>query len=317
MRYRNTAWAGLLASIVLSLFSCADRQQGAALADAGVKASASLSDFYGSLIADVNESTELEAYEGSLRGTPVSEAELKVLNQTATALRARQEVSVAMKSAYTSLKNLSSYDAAGELKKAAASLATSVEGLPMLPASHVDPSALIGDVAGEIAAAKQNHDIVRAAKILQKEIAAIDKLFRSEEPQYQSTIAERGNKVIVVADGLVDLGYLGTAALLEEVPTTLGLEWTGPKEMPGNTTHEAVKQLMHTRVIRFNNAALAATQAEAQVLAQLRQTQSALIAKESTVNMDDISMWIAKANAYLDDIQKLRKPSNATPKENL
>jgi hypothetical protein len=298
---------GVVIVICLSfLLSCVDKTQMAALANAGVTASTSLSDYYGLLAQEVTDVAELEAYEASLRGIRMSAPDFDRLNKTRAALRARQRMAVALDNVYNSLTNLASYDAAAEVKGAATALASSVKGLPILPDSSVDPSALIGDLVGEIAELKQQRDMLKAARVLQKEVLAIQKLFSLETPQYSSIVEERCNKVVLVAKTMIDMGWLGTAALLQEVPPAVGLEWIGPKELTGDDQRTAVKQLLDARISRYADASADATQAEAQLLAELAKQQGAFIGKARNVSVGDVSSLIAKANTYLDYLKTLR-----------
>jgi hypothetical protein len=296
----------VVAVCLCSLVACVDQRDGKALAEAGVSASDSLTNYYDTLAQDLSETRELEAYLGALRGTPVSTRELTVLDKTETAVRQRRRLSVALNSAYRSLMNLSSSNVSADAQAAGTSLSKSLQELTALPASNVDPSALVGQILGDAAGWAQTHDIVKASKLLATQLLVVQKLYSAEANLYRSIAQERGNKIKSVGDDLVDKGFLGTATLIQEVPAALGLEWTGPNVLPG-TDVAAVKSLLDTRIHRFAGSAEGATDAEGQMLEQMVASHKALIEQDKNFSLADFNNLIAKANAYLQDIQELRE----------
>jgi hypothetical protein len=306
MRTFAVTKTALAAVCLCSLVACVDKQDGKALAEAGVSASDSLTNYYDMLAQNLSETRELEAYLGALRGTPVSTAELTTLDQTEAAVRQRRRLAVALNSAYRSLENLSSSNVSADTQAAGTSLSKSLQALTVLPNSHVDPSALVGQILGDVAGWAQTHDIVKASKLLAAQLQVVQSLYSAEANLYRSIAQERGNKIRGVGDELVDKGFLGTAALIQEVPEALGLEWTGPNVLPGSDI-AAVKSLLDARIHKFAGSAEGATDAEAQMLAQMVASHKALIERDKHLSLADFNSLVAKANAYLQDIQELRE----------
>jgi hypothetical protein len=294
----------------LTFFSaCVDRQGGAALADAGVTVSNSLANYYSGLATQVTQTIELEAFNSAIRDIlPPPQSEI---NKTIKALQERRVMASQLGNVYVALKNLSAYDASGEVKEKATNLAATVTKLVPLPG--VDISPLIGEAAGDLAELKQSRDIVKGLKSIQKLVVGVQSIFSSERELYVSFATDRGNKVTSISELFIDKGWLGTSDLIQVVPQVVGVRWTGPKSLPGN--EKAVKALLRTRIVRYTSAAEGAAQAEDSALGGLVQQQAGLLSNDKKLDVPSILSLISKANAYLTIIENLENRPATTTKE--
>jgi hypothetical protein len=117
-----------IGTTALSLsIGCHNPGEASKLADAGIQISSDLQTYYESLASTVEKTSDLEAFESSIRGTAFDAAPL---TQTVLALRQRAAMARQMGDTYKSLSSLAKYNASEEVSNSAQKLTSALQGLP-------------------------------------------------------------------------------------------------------------------------------------------------------------------------------------------
>ncbi len=303
-RYLQIAKCLALIFVLVTISGCADQATGVKLADAGSMTANTLADFYKSLILDRLDTLEIAVFTNALDGGTIDETRRlqELAFREVAALQHREQLAHQMTSTYDALKNLSSYDASGEVKQAVQNLVGQLMKTPALR-GPVDPSSLFGSLAGEVAAWQQSRDIRKGIELLLSNLEKFAVLFEREKPAYNSIAKERGDLIVQVYQRvLIARGQLQLWPEVREMVDKLDL----PTSVSDPQTAEAYKQLVQVRVRRIwvlsENAADNTGQAISQLVSSHRS-----FANGKGANLSEIIAFLKKAQSYLDEIAKLRK----------
>jgi outer membrane murein-binding lipoprotein Lpp len=203
-------WLALVILGVLLLAGCVDCKLGSSLASSGSAAANNLAAFYAGLIQDTIDTLELEAFTSAIRGVSFDTAEQKLLTDHIAELRARQVMAKRLAGFYKAVSDLCSYNASGEVKTAASDLSKSLS-VPSL-GSGINPGAIIGSAAGELAALAQSRDLVKGLKASEPALEKLIDLVTQERKITDAISQERSRKIVDVAAFLVDNDLLATKA---------------------------------------------------------------------------------------------------------
>jgi hypothetical protein len=174
---------------------CINNKDGQKLADSGLAVANSLANYYDTLDQQVDDLVEVEAFSDVLRGLTSSDSQSyqQEMQQTKEALQRRARLARQLASTYQSLKDLSSYDASGEVSSSFDKLGEALAGIPPLKSlsasasatAPVDPSQLVSKGAGLVASWKQSRDIEKAVNGVTETLDGLTKLFGHELPACQ------------------------------------------------------------------------------------------------------------------------------------
>lgn len=311
VKYRlRFVFAVYIALALAGLNGCGNQKAGEELAKAGIAAGNTLGDYYDSLAQDTVDIWEMEAFLASLRGVSLNETQQQELQDQIEALQGRARLARRLVATYNALKTLSSYDASGEVKGAAGKLAEEIREIPVLPHSDVNPSNIIGSLAGDIAAWRQSKDIKRGAKLILETLSKLKKLYDQETSQYKSIALERGNKVSGVAQHLLEKKLVIGLPLLQKASEQLGLPWVADKKpVEDEQTIKAVIEMAKVRTQRMAFMSSDAADNVAMSLSMLITNHQGFQNKQG-LTLGEMLAAIQKAQFYIDEISKLRQESN-------
>jgi hypothetical protein len=299
-----------IAIALMGLICCTDIKSGEELAKAGFAAGNTLASYFDSLAQDVVDIWEMEAFIDSIRGISFTEEAQKMLQEQINALQHRAQLARSLADTYKALQDLSSYDASGEVKIATETLTKEVQEMPMLPKSNVDPSSILGSVAGDIAAWQQARDIKEGSKLILDLLRKFKQLYDSETEAYKSINLERGNKVSVVVEYLLKKKMVLGIPLLQKVPESLGLPWASSnKPFEDEKSINATIELAKVRIQRMAFLSSDAADGLAKSISLLIENQQNFL-KKSGLSLSEMSAALQKTQSYIDEISKLRSQKN-------
>lgn len=321
----RTLPAVLLLSLVATLFTgCDNRAEALELAQNGAEAANKLGDFYDSLALDLTETMEYDYFISSIRGVPIDQDDIDRLNLTITAIRARAKAARQLNGSYNKLRSLAEKDAGKAIGDAAVDLADSIKALPILPEAQVIPSQLIGMIASDIADWKQSKDIKKAVNLQAVVIAAFKKLITNERRAYESIAKERGDFAAIVIDYLIVNERATSLSLLQKVPSALGLKLVGGDavvtcpvtvpptqplagyEKPNCAVKKGLIKIAIAQFDRQTAVSAAAANTMVNIFAGLADSHAGF-GKKSGFPASNIIGWLERAQAYLDEIDQIRK----------
>ncbi|HEY5523226.1 MAG TPA: hypothetical protein VIK21_08550 [Desulfuromonadaceae bacterium] len=301
------------ACLFLALFSlngCEDQKTGNELSTAGIAAGTTLGNYYDSLIQDTVDIWEMEAFSSSTREASFNEDQQKVLQSQIEALQHRARLARRLISVYNALKQLSSYDASGEVKGAAEKLAQEVQGIPVLHNSNVVPSSIIGSLSSDIAAWQQSKNIKKGSKLILDTLKKLKDLYDREIQAYKSIALERGNKVSNVVEYLLNKKLVLGLPLLQKVSESLGLLWaTEKKPIEDEQTIKAIIEVAKVRSQRMAFLSSDAADSIANSLSLLIDNHQEFLKKKG-LTLNEMLAAVQKAQSYIDEISMLRQESN-------
>jgi hypothetical protein len=308
--YRKSL-AGALVLALLTLCSCGNQAEGSALATAGSSAATTLANYYNSLVQDIVDTWEMEAFYDSLQGIPFSNESQKNYQDRINSLNHRAQMAADLGSIYGALSKLSSYDTT-QVGDAASRLSQQVTQIPAIAGSGIDPSKIVGMIASDLASWVQSRDLKKGSVVIIKVLESVEMLFRSESRMYESIALDRGSIASRVIDYMIQKNMVSTTPLLESIPQTLGLTLTS---VPSDEqTTKAVIQLANVRARRVAllSAAAANTMDQA-LLALIRSHQD--FQNKKLLTLANVLGGLQRAQSYLDEISKLKAEINP-PKKN-
>lgn len=295
----------LIISLFLATLGCENRVAGQKLAETGIQTANTLAAYYDSLAQDTIDIWEMEASLASLRGVSFDQAQQQLLQTQLEALNRRAAMARRVASAYSALKELSSYDASGEVKGAASDLADAMTNLPGLPNTKVSPAGIFASIIGEIAGWKQSRDIRNGSELISKALEKITEMFSKEKEAYASITEERGNKVGEVVSHLIENKMVIAWPLLQKVPDSLGLEWSSQAPVDDPETIKAMVELARVRIYRLTLLSTAASDDTHRSLMLMIENHRNFHAKKG-LSLADVQAGLQKAQSYLNEISKLR-----------
>lgn len=301
--------------------ACDNREEGKKLADAGITSGEKIAEFYDSLAQDAVDTIEFESYLSIENGTPINESARNNFEETIIAIRKRGQMARRLASSYRSLKDLASYDAGGAVKESATNLADSLKGLPILPGSSVIPSNIIGMLAEDIMDWKHSGDIRKGSKLLLLTLVKIKELMEKEKEAYESISEERGNKAGRIIESLIKRERVTSLPLLQKVPKSLNLQLIKADEpikcKNDNSEEDKLCQnfkdsLAEIAKVQFYRLSIASSGAASSALITLDGLIEShnSFGKEKGRGISQALAGIERLQAYLDEIKKLRQPSN-------
>lgn len=302
-RMREWAVCLLLVASMLTAPGCGDQAGAAELASAGSTTANALASYYASLAQDTIDSWEMQAFYGSIQGIPFDQNSQKLYQDRIDALNHRAQMATDLGSLYGALSQLSSYDASGQVTDAAERLSTQLTSIPAISGSGVNPTSLVGSVAGDLAAWKQSKDARKGSRIIVETLEKIEKLFQGESRVYKSIARERGLSVANVIEYMIQNNMVVTSPLLQQVPQSLGLTLTTVPTDP-NTT-KAVIQLARVRLERLSLLSAGAADSTDQSLLLLIQNHKDFQNKKE-LSLNQVMAGLQRVQTYLDEISQLR-----------
>lgn len=301
----------LLTVLLISTLTtgCNNREEGKKLADAGITASERIAEYYDSLTQDLVDTMELESFRDGISGGGIfSDTAKKKLEDQITAIQARARLARGLGKTYSSLKDLTEYNAGAEVKESATNLADAIKGLPIIPGSAVIPSAIIGEISSDIADWKQSKDIRRGAELLLLTLVKIKELMEKETSAYKSISEERYNKASATIERLIQKEMVTSLPLLRKVPESLSLRLIDDgKPVKDQITQKGLIEVAKIRFYRQSLASANAADSEVSTLDSLIESHRNF-GKERGSGISRVLAAIERAQTYLDEIQKLRQP---------
>ena len=207
---------------------------------------------------------------------------------------------------YAALRELSSYDASGEVKNAAGDLAGAIDSIAPLPNVGVDPATIFGNIAGQIVGWKQSRDIKAGAQLGLQALEKIRELFAAELEAYRSISEERANKITAVAEDMIRKKMILAHPLLSIVPEALGLEWErGQTRAQDDTTVEALIAVAKIRLERVFALSVSASDSIGDSLGALVGNHRRFNEKKG-LSLAQVLAAVEKAQSRLDEIAESR-----------
>jgi hypothetical protein len=310
--------AGILMVLVLFVGStvftgCGNQSEALELAKAGAGTADTMAKYYETLIQDTYDTWDMEAFllstdvEAGESAPPISAAERTILMKRVEELNKRIRLARHLASTYNALQELSAYDASGEVEKSAGNLAESIVSLKPLSSGGVDPSKIVGMVAGDITSWKQTKDIRKGSELILEAIEKLHELFEKESEVYKSIPEEKGQKMVRVLTYLIQKEKVTSLPLLQKVPDSLGLKLIGSDTpVKDDQTKNALIEIVKVRGQRNTQLSAMAADGITQALETLASNHRKLQNKNG-LSLTDITAAVERANAYIDAISKLKK----------
>ncbi len=293
----------LLIAILLITPGCGDQAGATELANTGTNTANALASYYTSLAQDTIDSWEMEAFFSSIQQIPFDQSSQKLYQDRIDALNHRAQMATDLGSLYGALSQLSSYDATGQVSAAAERLSNQITSIPAISGSGVNPAALVGSVAGDLAQWKQSKDLRKGSRVIVGTLEKIETLFQSEVKVYKSIARERGLSVANVIEYMIQNNMVVTSPLLQQVPQALGLTLTTVPTDPRTT--KAVIQLARVRLQRLALLSASAADGTDKSLLLLIQNHRDFQNKKE-LSLGQVMAGLQKVETYLDEISKLR-----------
>jgi hypothetical protein len=162
-------------------------------------------------------------------------------------------------------------------------------------------------VASDIAAWKQSRDIRKGSQLILRTVEGMSKLFEAESQIYKQIARERSRKAMLVARYLIRNKHVLALPLMNKVPDELGIKLSGAdKAVECGATMNALVELIRVRMARTGNLSASAADNMKTAIEGLAQNHQKLQAK-SGLSLDGVLAGLARAQAYVDEIEKLRE----------
>ena len=315
--YRIAPPLCLFVVALVGVFGCINRTDAQKLAESGLATASTLASYYDALGQKVDDLVEMEAFNNVLRGlTPAdTRSYQEEMQHTKEALQRRSRLARQLAASYQSLKDLSSYDASGEVSNSFGKLSQALAGIPPLTSLSktasagpaVDPSQLLSKGLSFLASWKQSRDIDQAVRGMTETLEGLDALFLNELPACQSVAEEHVEKTSVLASELIKKNQVIVWPLLEQDLESIGLKLAHPDQPPNDqAVAAALAAVVQARASRLQTLANSAGQSLLDSLNRQLSSQRQFQAKQG-ISVSDIQAAIEKANAYLDEMAKQRQ----------
>lgn len=310
----------LLCCVIAALAAsvgCVSRTDAQKLADTGVSMANSLANYYDTLGREVDDLVEMEAFNDALRAIPTTDFRTyeDQMEQTEEGLERRARLARQLAATYQSLRDLSSYDASGEVSNSFDELRKALAGIPpikSLSASSAanppaDPAQLLSKGAGLLASWKQSRDIGKAVESVTETLGGLDTLFGRELPAYQSISAEKMEKTTALASALIKKKQVIVWPLVEKDLESIDLKLAHPDQPPSDPAlMGGLAAVVQARAVRLQSLADSAGQSLLDGLNRQLTSQRQFQAKQG-ISVSDIQTAVDQANAYLDEIAKQKQ----------
>jgi hypothetical protein len=360
-RSRLARWSRLVpvACVLSALLGCSATsapKAGRDLSAAGVTTANALAQFYDKLAADCVDTAELDTLLlgmnlDTLAASIQDPAERARTQQAmhaealqterqyesyAQAFRARAATARKLADLYTSLGNLSAYDASGKTGAAAANLSTTVAGLPGFQGRiNFDPAPLTEMIAADLMSLKQAKDIHEASAITARVLEGVARLFDAEsggsarvpgpttgpssrpaggDDLYGSIITRRSELAGEVAAKLIKRGYVDPSGVMKQLADSFGIPWNGQVKPDDKQTLGAAAQIQAFELRRQGALADAAETDISQALRALAQ-QHDRFARTGAFDPSQAQVFAQRAQAYIDEIESVRRQIKAAEEQ--
>lgn len=296
---------------------CVNRTDAQRLSASGLAVANSLANYYDMLGQQIDDLIEMEAFNDAIRGFPASDFRTYEveMEKSEEAIQRRVGLARQLAATYRSLKDLSSYDASGEVSTSFNELSHALTGIPPLKSltesatssGPVDPTQLLSKGAGLLASWRQSRDMTQAVKSVTETFGGVDTLFGRELPAYQSISAEHVEKASVLANELITKNQVIVWPLLEQDLESIGLKLAHPDQPPSDQALAgALTAVVQVRVLRLQTLADSAGRSLLDAMTEQLAAQREFQAKQG-VSTTDIQDAVENANAFLDEIAKQRQ----------
>jgi hypothetical protein len=309
----NVTGALVLLSASASLSGCIHRTDAQKLADSGALAANTLANYYDTLGQQVDDIYEMESFSNALRGIPRDRDYEQELQETREALQRRSRLARQLAASYQSLRDLSSYDASGEISNSFGNLSQALIGIPPLKgigkstsSAPVDPQKLLSKGASLLAGWKQSRDIQKAVRAMTDTLEGLSTLFTHELPACQSISEEYVEKAGVIANELAKKNLVNAWPLLEHDLQVFGLKPANPNVPPADpAVIKALAQVVQARSFRLQGLSDQAGQNLMDALNHQLTSQHQFLAKQG-ISTADAQTALETASSLLNEIAKQR-----------
>lgn len=299
--------AQLLAVVVVSLLlgSCAGISEAAPLADQAIQVSGTLSNYYQSLIGDVNDTWDLEVFNSAVNKVEFGVDDRKLLEDRIVELKKRAAMAHQLNSLARQFKELVDNGAAADVATAASNLGTTLQGINALPQGPAVPE-MLGKAGKELVEIQHERDVKKAAQAFQDCLTAITKLYSSERSKgaYGAITKERAVDIQAVSSYLLTNNMASGDPLLKGVPEALGLDYRGGTA--DKVTTDGYLALLGRRADRLADASDQVGADTEEALQGLENSFTEYLANKK-VDLADVQHAISDAQGWLDEIKTLRQ----------
>jgi hypothetical protein len=317
----------LLPLLALTLLTgCASSPQGAKdLSATGVNAANALADYYDQLADYALDITELTAVNTGLMGLLDKPQGEKIVDDTNTgyesiaqAFRRRAAMARSLATLYASINNLAAYDARGAVGGAASNLSDAVTSLPPVKGQlDADPKALIGMIAGDLAALKQAADLRKASDLTASVLDHVADFVQAEHggggraDLYGEVVSLRASLAGQVTGRLITKKYVDPTAVMKGFGDEYQIPWDGQIPDGDESTRRAAAAVASAQTRRQAALTAAAGDTVVQALRALA-AQHKAFAQSGQFNPADAAALTQRAQAYIAEIEKLKKEARDT-----
>lgn len=334
----RAALSVLLVTALLTQLGC-DRKAAGDVALLGLETSKTLTLFYETLAKTTNDTWDMELYwiaqvKTSTGGaatpapspcvrtsTPAPNAappggasraaslnftdeDIADLKERVDALNSRVAMAKQMVDMYTALKDYAAYDSGAQIEAAATKLSGALQALVPLPG--IDPSAIVGGVAGDLARWNQFRSLKEKTRISMELNAKIKELFQRESTAYTFIMRDNSTTATAVAQELINNEMVLPWVLLDNVPATFGVKWAtvtnnAPPKDPNLKC--GFIDILRRRNDRLGENAKNATENMGKALDNLIAEQQKFLNKKP-LSLSNVSAFLGRAKFYLDEIEK-------------
>ncbi len=320
-KYRKSLKIILGFSVILSLLvtlSACDRTPAIELANSGMATGQALTEYYESLASNTNDTWDMELFwialikkrnseTGPAIGPDFGEEDIAALKKRIDQLNSRIKMAKQMRGMYAALRDYASYDAGAPIETAAANLSSALTGL--IPIPGVQPNAIVGAIAGDLARFSQIKDIKEKIKTSKKLMDSINTLFNKEQSAYVLIAQENNVTATAIAKSLINNKMVLPWGLVDKIPTTFGVKWV-PSVISTPPEDKSIKEgfidIISRRNDRLNDAVKNASDNLNVALGDLAGAHVKYLEKKP-MDLANVASFLGRAKFYVDEIQKLKQ----------
>jgi hypothetical protein len=253
----------LSALLAVGLFSaCKTSTEAANAATQLTHVSQQLSDYYAGLSSQMDDTITLNQIQAELLGVPFDDSDHNRLNTTKQELDKRAAMANSLGTLATAYAALAGAKSATDIGNAASDLAKECVGLTALPGGAAIPD-VVAQAGQQLVELVRAHKLQQSSEAISRTVAAIDTLFESEVPVYESINKQR----IVLAQSLalllVQKDLVDVSPLLAPALKPFGLT----SKLPPNQTPAEFRHLAEVNIRASGDSQISAYQKSTEALA--------------------------------------------------
>ena len=296
-------WIAVAAALALT--GCTDTTRAPELAKAGVATASALASYYDSLVQTSLDAWDMETFFSSITGVGLEKEQEDLLLRRIQALRLRADMARKLAGAYDALGDLAASKGGGA-PDAAARLGASLQAIPGMPKSKLDPAGLFRLAAGKLTAIQQSRDLLAGSQAMAETLEKIHELVDQEAQVYQGIGAERDVDAEALTVHLIRNRMVPLWPALDRIPQLLRLPWQDQSRLDqdGKMTKAAVAMVVmqSRRLNMLSDSALGNLNRSLEGLAAKHRE----LAGHGQINLDDVLRTVRTAQSDLDEIDRLR-----------